>query len=174
MKRVRKIIWLALLLAMLIFILPGLLKKDVTFHTDTKIRKPLTSVFVTMGDPSRLANWMSGFEKIKLLQGMPFCEGSKYRLTLNLDNKRFTVVEEIVKITWKQHLVVNMKTDKADMLMDLYFFQMDDFTVIKGTYTVKGNSFGMRLLLPWIKPVIRRRIAGELEEFRKMMEIRKG
>ncbi len=170
MKKRGKIIILLLLVLLLIFVLPGLFVKKVHFSTRTAIKKPLSSVFITFGDPARLAQWMTGFEKIDHLQGMPFCEGSKYRLTLNIDGRRFTVVEEILKITWKKHLIVDMKSEKADILMDLYFFRLDDQTMIEGTYNVQGNDLKTRILLPWIKPLIRKKIAEELEQFREMME----
>ena len=170
MKKRGKIIIVSLLVFLLIFVLPGLFVKKIRFSTSTGIKKPLSSVFITFGDPARLSQWMSGFEKIDHLQGMPFCEGSKYRLTLNIDGRRFTVVEEIIKITWKKHLIVDMTSEKADILMDLYFFRLGEQTMIEGTYEVKANNLSTRILLPWIKPLIRKKIGEELEQFREMME----
>lgn len=169
MKR-GKIILSVLLLLLLVFLLPGLIQKKVTFTTSLKIKKPLSSVFVTMGDPARLSQWMTGFEKIDHVQGMPFCEGSKYRLSLDVDNRKYTVLEEIVKITWKKHLIVDMHTKELDMRVDLIFFRLDDQTVIEGTYTLMANTPLVRILLPWMKPKIRRKIESELERFREMME----
>jgi len=170
MKRIRKYIFGGIVGGLLIFILPGLLTKEVTFTTDTSIKKPLSSVYITMGDPARLSGWMSGFEKIEHVQGMPFCEGSKYLMTIDHHGKKIRVLEEIVKITWKKRLKMKMSLDHAEMLADLFFFQIDDETIIKGTYTVQGKSLWMRILLPWIKPGIRRSIEEQLDDFREMME----
>ncbi len=165
-----KILLYLLGVLLLIFVLPGIFTGKIHFNTKTEIRKPLNSVFVTLGDPARLSHWMTGFEKIEHLRGMPFCEGSSYRLEMNLNGRKYSVIEEIVKITWKKHLVLQMRSEKTDMLLDLYFFYLNDHTVIEGAYTVKANTFGMRILLPWLKPVIRHRMENEMEQFRKMME----
>ena len=170
MKKTWKILLSLLFLLLLVFLLPGMINKEVTFHTKLKINKPLSSVYITMGDPGRLSHWMTGFKKIEHLQGMPFCEGSKYRLTFSDGDHTYTIIEEIIKITWKKRLVVDMHADEMDIRMDLFFFRMDDLTMIEGTYTLKPNTFWMRILLPWVKPAIKKRIEEEFGYFKKMME----
>ncbi len=170
MKKTGKILLLLLLLLLLVLVLPGLINKQVTFHTKVEINKPLSSVYITIGDPARLSHWMTGFKKIEHIQGMPFCEGSKYRLTFADGDRIHTIIEEIIKITWKKHLVIDMHTDEMDMRMDLFFFQVDDLTVVEGTYLLTANSFRMRILLPWVKPAIKKRIEEEFGYFKKMME----
>ncbi len=173
-KKGKKILIYLFILLLLIFLLPGIFIGKIRFTSRTEIAKPLSSVYVTLGDPSRLSHWMSGFEKIEHLKGMPFCEGSTYRLGINMNGKKIWVTEEIVKITWKKHLVLKMSWEKADMLADLYFFYLNDHTVIEGTYVVEANSLGMRFLLPWLKPVIKNKMESEMEQFRKMMESSKS
>ncbi len=170
MKWTRKIAAGFVGIALLVFILPGLFTPKITFTTDTTVRKPLSSVYITMGDPSRLARWMNGFEKIEHVRGMPFCEGSTYRMTLNLKGRNVKVMEEIIRITWKKRLTMKMSLENMDMTADLIFFQIDESTVIKGTYDLRGRTWWMRLLLPWMKPVIRRDIERQLDDFREMME----
>ncbi len=170
MRKSVKVLLYLLIILLLVFVLPGIFTGKIHFNTKTEIQKPLSSVFVTIGDPARLAHWMTGFEKIEHLKGMPFCEGSSYRLTMNLNGKRFKIIEEIEKITWKKHLVVKMRSENSDMLADLYFFYLDGRTVIEGSYTIEPNTFGMRILLPWLKPVIRHKVEAQLDQFREMIE----
>ena len=170
MRKSVKFLLYLLIILLLVFVLPGIFTGKIHFKTKTEIKKPLSSVFVTIGDPARLAHWMTGFEEIEHLKGMPFCEGSSYRLTMNLNGKRFKVIEEIEKVTWKKHLVVKMRTEKSDMLADLYFFYLDNRTVIEGSYTIVPNTLGMKFLLPWLRPVIRQKVKTQLDQFREMIE----
>ncbi|MCD6202680.1 MAG: SRPBCC family protein [Bacteroidales bacterium] len=173
MKKSWKISIGAFVLLLLVFILPGLVTRKVSIKTVTHIRQPLTRVFVTFGDPARLREWMEGFEKIEHIYGLPFSEGSKYRLTFTVGDKKMSAVEEIIKVDWKKHLVIDVEMSRGHVYADMYFFQMDKFSEIAGTFTFTGNDPITRILLPWMKPFIQKKLEHGLDRFRVMMEKKK-
>ncbi len=170
MKKKWKIITGVFLLLLLIFIIPGLVSSGIKMKTVTHIRQPLTRVFLTFGDPVRLPEWMEGFEKIEHIYGLPFAEGSKYRITVKKGGNKIIAVEEIIKVDWKKRMVLDMKTPEGSVRADIYFFQMDDYAEIMGNFTVTGGDLFTRILLPWMKPVIRKKLNNGMDRFRQMME----
>ena len=170
MKRKWKIFTGTIVLLPLIFILPGLVTPKIKIKTNTRIKQSLTKVFVILGNPVRLSEWMDGLEKIEHIYGLPFSEGSKYRFTYTVGNSKLSAVEEIVKVDWKKRLVIDVKMSKCDIYMDMYFFQMDNYSEILVTYTLSGNDPVARLMLPWMKPMIKKKLKKGMNRFSEMME----
>ncbi len=173
MKKTWKIIIGVFVLLLLVFILPGLVTRNVKIKTVTHIRQPLARVFVTFGDPVRLREWIEGFEKIEHIYGLPFSEGSKYRLTFRIGDKKMSAVEEIIKVDWKKHLMIDVEMSRGHVTADMYFFQMDKYSEIAGTFTLSGNDPVTRILLPWMKPFIKKKLENGMNRFREMMEKKK-
>ena len=165
-----KIVLTVIAAIIVVLILPGLFSGNVDIKTVTRIKQPLSRVFITFGDPVKLPDWMEDFKKIEHVSGLPYTEGSKYRVTFSAGHKEVTAIEEILKVDWKKRLKIKMKMPGLDITADLYFFQMDNYTEMQGSYIFTGKNVLTRLMLPWMKPAIRKKITNGMDRFRMMME----
>ena len=170
MRRKINIVLTVIAVLIVVLVLPGLITGKVDIKTVTRINQPLSRVFITFGDPLKLPEWMKNFKKIEHVSGLPYTEGSKYRVTFISGHKQVTALEKIMKVDWKKRLTINMEMPDLDVTADLYFFQMDNYTEIQGSYIFTGKNLFSRLILPWIKPAITKKITNGMDRFRMMME----
>ena len=159
-------------LLLVLFVLPGLVKKSFTINTRVDVRRELKDVYVGLADPAKLAYWFDGFSKIEHVQGMPFVTGSVYRITWERQGKTYSALEKVVEIDWRKHLKLEMKINGITMVSDYYFYLIEDRTVVDGVHHLSAQKAGKKILLPWAKPMIRKELNRNFENFRKMMEAR--
>lgn len=166
----KKLIKYILPAIIILVILPGLVTQHVKLSTKTAVNKPVNAVYIGLADPARLPYWFEGFQKIEHIQGMPFVEGSVYRIIWERKGKIFSATEKVVTLDWKKNLKLEMKINGLTITSDFYFYLVNDQTIVDATHMLSAHGIGKRILLPWAKPWIRKELESNFEHFRKMME----
>jgi hypothetical protein len=153
----------------LLLILPGLVIRNVKISTKIAIHKPVSAVYVGLADPTNLPYWFEGFQKIEHIQGMPMVPGSIYRITWKKEGHVYSAMEKVEKLDWKKNLKLEMLFRGFRINSDLYFFEIDKITYVKGTHVVSAHGLWNRIILPWARHRIKKEIEQNLDRFKDMM-----
>ena len=91
-------------LLLILVLLPGIVKPGLNWEQNLQIRRPVKSVYFAMINPMKMGEWIDGFEKIEALGSFSSGAGSKYLLTLRVDDKIIKIGEEVTSFKWKEEL----------------------------------------------------------------------
>ena len=85
-------------LGVLGIILIGVISPEVTYTNSVTVEKPAAHAWAIFSDAEKLDRWLVGLESIETLEGEPMTEGSRYRLTFNVEGEEFIVTELVTDV----------------------------------------------------------------------------
>jgi uncharacterized protein YndB with AHSA1/START domain len=141
---------------------------DMMITLDWQINCPPETAFDLMADVRNEPTWNETGRRADLTSDEPVREGSTFRLVRKNDDVHKATITRFDRASRLQFAI---ETDAMDITADYSFEAHDGVTKFRAAFepTPKGI---MRVLLPVLKPMIRRQVTQHHREFSAMCEAR--
>jgi len=122
-----------------------------------------------MTNPDRVKQWQPDVvESIPLTKGS-VQQGTRWRVTVEEFGRRFDVDTSVVECVLNTRLVFETCAPTADVQVDYRFFEHGPNTRVELATTLKPRGV-MRVVFPFVKGMIRRKVASRLDLLREVIE----
>jgi uncharacterized protein YndB with AHSA1/START domain len=133
------------------------------------IAAPRHRVFSFMTNPDHVKSWQPD-----VVESTPFTDGgmrrgARWRVTVQEYGRRFDVETSVVDMALDQRLVFETSTPTANVQVEYRFFDHGPNTRVELMATLKPRGI-MRILFPFAKGMIRRKVASRLDLLREVIE----
>jgi len=169
---VLKIVVVLVILIPLVFFLPGIFIKSVTIEQDIDIERPPKNVFFTLINPGKMEKWIPGFKKVETLDGFIHGVGSRFLLTLDIQDKEYKIIQEITVFEWKEELGIKYIMPRVVIETNIQLTALNRKTNLKIRHNLIGTNIFWRSLLVWSKPFSRKYFDKVFFDFKDLLEHR--
>ncbi len=172
MRKVLKIVVVLIILIPLVFFLPGIFIKSITIEQDIDIERPPKNVFFTLINPGKMEKWIPGFKKVETLDGFIHGVGSRFLLTLDIQDKEYKIIQEITVFEWKEELGIKYIMPRVVIETNIQLTALNRKTNLKIRHNLIGTNIFWRSLLVWSKPFSRKYFDKVFFDFKDLLEHR--
>lgn len=142
----------------------------VTYKTTTSIEKPLKEVYEAISDSSKVKQWLQGLEKIEPISGTPMQAGYKSKYTF-IENGRTAIFhEEMTAVSPYESFTYILESDALTMEGHTEMRHKNGKTELTVSNKVKGKTLGMKIMMPFLKGMMRKRQMQDFARFKAMLE----
>ncbi len=129
------------------------------------VSRSATTAFDLMADARNEVRWNTGVSSVQLETSGPIGEGSRFLVV----DKRGQHEATITSFDRPNRITFVSRDAQMDVDIELVFTEVDGVTTITGTFDAETRGL-MKLLFPFLKPLIRRQIAKEHVNFARLCE----
>lgn len=142
----------------------------ITYTTKTLIQRPAAEVYALLSDDTQVTRWLKGLQKLETLAGTPGQKGFKGKYTF-VENKRSIIFqEEITAADPGRSFRATLESDSLILEGFTKLEEQGDSTHLIATQQVRAKSFMMKLMLPLLKGMMRKRQAEDFQRFKQLAE----
>jgi uncharacterized protein YndB with AHSA1/START domain len=133
------------------------------------IAAPRHRVFAFMTNPDYVTRWQPDVVESTPLTEGGMQRGARWRVTVQEYGRRFDVETSVVDMALDQRLVFETRAPTANVQVDYRFFDHGPNTRVELIATLKPRGI-MRIVFPFAKGMIRRKVASRLDLLREVIE----
>jgi uncharacterized protein YndB with AHSA1/START domain len=133
------------------------------------IAAPRHRVFSFMTNPDYVKRWQPDVVESTPLTDGGMRRGARWRVTVEEFGRRLDVETSVVDLVLNTRLVFETSAPTADVQVDYRFFDRGLNTRVDLVATLVPRGF-MRIVFPFAKGVIRRKVASRLDLLREVIE----
>lgn len=134
------------------------------------INKPVDKVWGLFMNPDNLSQWLTCFVSITFLEGRYGEPGSRYKVVLKERDKDMEFTEKVLKIEPLQHCRFDVQHRMLSSENDFRFISFGDYTEVIQTIHPFPNSLFMKLMMPFIKKSMEKRMKDDLISLKIFVE----
>ncbi|WP_086477984.1 SRPBCC family protein [Arenibacter amylolyticus] len=131
----------------MVFLLIGVVKPQLTYEYDIMVDKPLAESWAVSQDEEKMSEWLEGFQKIEPISGTPGEVGSVSDVYFMDDGQEMVIRETITDIKPNQSISMLFTSDFMDMDYKLVMEAVDGKTKISSNTNCKGNGMVSKSLV---------------------------
>ena len=133
------------------------------------IAAPRRRVFSFMTNPDYVTRWQPDVVESTPLTDGGMQRGARWRVTVQEYGRRFDVETSVVDMALDQRLVFETSAPTANVQVEYRFFDHGLNTRVELVATLTPRGF-MRIVFPFAKGMIRRKVASRLDLLREVIE----
>lgn len=141
-----------------------------TLKSEISISAPIEKVWQSSMNPEYVTQWLTNCEGIEHLSGRPGTVGSKSKLTFWERGKKVEMQEEIVKVKVNKEFALKIVDPWVLSYNKLSFRYEDGVTVVNQQAKCHPKTIFMKMLMPFIKRSLQKRINNDLANLKKLLE----
>ena len=170
LKRTLKILAIIIGSLLLIFLLAGLVKPEVSYETEVSINKPIGEVFTKYNDISLIQNWIPQITNVKTIKESPTKIGTQYKMTLENNGQVIEMLETTTH--YEENKLVGVHFNAGNMLKDNVFsFQsLGGNTKITGKHTCSGSNYLHKCMFAFFGSMFKNIDQSYADNFKKWIE----
>lgn len=142
----------------------------ISYTTTTTIQQPIKQVYALLLDESKVNLWLKGLQKIETISGTPGEAGFKGKYTFVENNRTVIFHEEITEVDPGQSFSSIMHSDGLIMEGHTKLEDLSGSTRLIVHQNVRGKTFFMKLMMPFLKGMMRKRQAEDFYRFKQLVE----
>lgn len=167
--KVVKYILASLGILILTILLFGSFSKNSSLKHEYRFNQSPKVVFLTVIDPRKMRSWIDGLEKIEPVNGFMNGIGAKYLVTVNYDNNKYTVLEELVTFEIYKELGLILFPPHMTIRLDIAFMEENKTTKISLNTVITGDNAFWRSMVFLKKPAINKIILNDLKNLEQIL-----
>lgn len=141
-----------------------------TYETSVTIRKPLKETYDIIADYEKAPQWITGLKAVEPLEGTPGEAGSKANYIFEERGREIVFHEEVTAVEPYRSFRQRMEGGGVATEGEVHFQEQQGKTRILMKNKVWGRSWFMKLFLPLMKGMMRRRQMNDLENLKRLVE----
>ncbi len=141
------------------------------YTTEILLNKPANLVYDVLSDLDATKKWMQGLQEATLVSGEVGKAGTTIDYTFLERGKEVLFSETVITVIKNKKIASNLESKhvRIRIIIDLVSLSPDR-TKIKIYNDVKGKTFGMKLMLPFFKGMMKKRQLEDFNRFKKILE----
>ncbi len=139
----------------IVFLLIGVVKPQLTYEYDIMVDKPLAESWAVSQDEEKMSDWLDGFQKIEPISGTPGEVGAVSDVYFVEDGQEMVIRETITDIRPNQSISMLFTSDFMDMDYKLVMEAVDGKTKISSNTTCEGNGMVSKSLVALMGGIIK-------------------
>lgn len=142
----------------------------VVYNTQIEIDRPVKDVYAVMSNIDKASQWITGLKKVEPLSGTPGQVGFESKYTFEERGKEVVFYEKILEVVPESHFSFHLRSDGIDMETKTVLKAQDGGTIVQMNNKVKANGLIMKLALPLMKGVMKKRQNQDLQQLKQLVE----
>lgn len=146
--------------------------KPVKLNVETALGAPIETVAAVLTSAEDAPKWQNHLVRMEVVKGGPNQIGSLARLHYVENGRAYVMEDELVDCKagrrWRSRVSGNGMTIEVQTELDA----SDGATIIRLTWDGKPDAWWARLLFPYVKPVLRRHLLGDLRALDRLVRER--
>ncbi len=142
----------------------------ISYTTTTEIEKPIDQVYALLSDETKVNLWIKGLVKLETINGIPGQVGFQGKYTFYENNRTVIFYEEITAVEPGRSFSAQMDSDGLTMEGHTLLEDLGGSTRLGVQQKVKGKSLFMKLMLPFLKGMMRKRQEEDFIRFKQLAE----
>lgn len=142
----------------------------VVYETQIKIDRPVKEVYAAMNSYEKAPQWITGLKKVEALSGTPGQAGSKSKYIFEERGKEVIFYEKILEVQPESYFTYHLTSDAVNVEAKTVLKPSDNGTVVQMHNKVSGNGLMMKLAMPLMKGVMKKRQEQDLQQLKAMIE----
>ena len=167
--KVLKYILASLGIVILAFVLFGSFLENSELKHEYRYSQSPKVVFLTVIDPRKMHSWIDGLEKIEPVNGFLNGIGAKYLVTVNYDNNKYTLLEELVTFEFYKELGMILFPPHMEVRIDMSFTEENKSTKINLNTVITGDNAFWKSMVFLKKPAINNIILNDLKNLEQIL-----
>lgn len=124
----------------IIFLLIGFIKPDITYDCEIMVNKPLEESWNVTQDEEKMSEWLEGFQKVEQVSGTSGTVGAVSNVYFITDEQEMIIKETITDIKPNESIEMIFESDFMNMDYTLKMASINGKTKISSNTIVKGNG----------------------------------
>jgi hypothetical protein len=142
---------------------------DVT--AKVRIDAPPSAVAAVQFDPTRDPDWIGGVDRVELLRPPPLALRSQVRRLGGFLGRRIEWVMRVDELEPDRHVGMHALRSPFPMDVDYVLEPLDGGSATQATIRIRGDARGMYGLPgPFLGPMVRRSVTGDLRRLKRIVE----
>ena len=141
-----------------------------TIETRIEIARPPEIVAEAFLDPANAVHWTKDLERLEIISGSPGEVGSVARLHYSQRGRPYVLVDTLADTVPNEYFRSTVEGGGIKAEVETWLRKKNDGTEVTIRWRGSGTMIVTRLLLPFMRGVIRRRTRSDLAAFRKLVE----
>ena len=135
-----------------------------------EIQRPAEDVFSWLDDDEKALQWLDGLEEIVHLTEGGNRVGAQAKHIYTENGRRFEMVEETLVYEPNRHVKIRGESDAFTMTAEYTLTPKGNATLLDLTSEIQFKSGLMRLLMPLLAGVSKRRVMTDLQRLKSLVE----
>ena len=144
----------------------------ISIKVTVTVNAPVEKVWDIFMNPTYLKHWLTGFRSVEHLDGIIGQVGSTNKLTFLERGRALEVIEKVLHLNPLQQYSFSMHSDTLDALADVRFVSIGQITEVIQAVQYSPKGFVMKLLMPFMKGAMKRRMTNDLSNLKAFIESR--
>lgn len=142
----------------------------ISYTTTTEIQQPIEQVYALLSDETKVKLWLKGLAKLETISGKPGQVGFQGKYTFIENNRTVIFHEEITAVEPGRSFSTHMQSDGLSMEGHTALEDLGGSTRLTVQQKVRAKSFFMKLMIPFLKGMMRKRQAEDFRRFKQFVE----
>lgn len=157
-------------LLIVVFLLIGVIKPDVTYEREVIVDKPVAESWAVMQDEEKMPEWLTGFQRIEHISGTPGTVGAVSDVYFDNNGEVMAIRETITDVVPQKSISMTFQSDFMDMDYTLVMAPLDDQTKISTSTTAEGNSMISKSIMALVSGSIKGQEETNLSKLKETIE----
>ena len=168
--KILKTAFIIILIGIAVYVVIGLLTPPVSQAVAMEIDQSTDEIFTTLTDQSDMTKWVPGLTSVKQISGKPNTIGSVSKFIFKRDGMEIPVLVKINDYRENESMNLTLTHDKLISDVQIRVLPQGNGSKLDINYKIAGNSVLTKIAMPFIKPLIKKYSAMDLEEIKKLLE----
>lgn len=142
----------------------------ISYTTTTEIKASVEQVYALLSDDTKVSLWLKGLVQLERISGSPGQVGFQGKYTFVENNRTVIFYEEITAVEPGRSFSTQMQSNGLTMEGHTTLADLGGSTRLRVQQKVKGKTFFMKLMIPFLKGMMRKRQAEDFRRFKQLVE----
>ena len=142
------------------------------FSVGVWIDRPVEVVVAALMDPDNHPYWTTDLRKFEVIEGRPGEIGSIGRLHYSQKGRSYVLEDRLISSEPGKKYVSQVTGDAIAAIVETLLDPSGSGTRMSVTWSGRGKSFALKVLLPFLRGKMVRQSQAELAKFKELVEIR--
>ena len=136
----------------------------------TRINKSNDIVYQAFINPDNMLKWSTDLEKFEIIKGKFGEIGATARLHYNQKGRKHTMEDRLEYIDPGRKIISRVSGEGMVVRVEINFSSINDETEIEILWNGTGSKLLLKIILPFLRGMIRNRAQAELDKFKSLVE----
>lgn len=137
------------------------------------INAPVEKVWGIFMNQDYLKHWLPGFVSIEHLDGQIGKKGSTSKMKFIERGKELEIIEKVLLVNPMQQYSFVLQHEGLNTLTDMRFISIGEVTEIIQAVQFSPKGIFMKLIMPLMKGVMKKRMTNDLKKLKEFIESKK-